>query len=207
MSRANGHPTTLGYITWARDQAAELELSATSAHVLLVLATYADSAGTAFPSVARLCSRCRRQSRSTVLDALRDLTERGLIDTTRGRRKTIRRLLMSGQPDVRPTGPDTVRPTGRAEVRPTGPPPSGPPDTEVATENSHGEVCPPIPPGEVTLNGYDTFADWANDHFPDANLLDVVSGFQVLIDKGIEPSPSAMQQVLKPGLWEETQTA
>lgn len=109
-------PWTL--MRWAREQAAEHSLSATQAHVLLVLASYADvGSGECHPKRITIARDVVRGERETSR-ALTDLARLGLIER-HGRgpgRPTVTRILACGPPritDVRPTAhqdPD-VRPT------------------------------------------------------------------------------------------------
>jgi len=135
-------PWTL--MRWARDQAAEHSLSATQAHVLLVLASYADiESGECHAKRITIARDVVRGERETSR-ALTDLARLELIER-HGRgpgRPTVTRLLMCDPPratDERPTAhqdPD-ARSTAHQrraahdpqDVRPTTPKTCGPPRT------------------------------------------------------------------------------
>jgi len=159
-------PWTL--MRWAREQAAEHSLSATQAHVLLVLASYADvRSGECHAKRITIARDVVRGERETSR-ALTDLARLGLIER-HGRgpgRPTVTRLLACGLPriqDVRPTAhqdPD-VRPTAHPrrvahdpqEVRPTTPKTCGPPHIPSERPLEPPQEQPPQPPtgGDVTL--------------------------------------------------------
>ena len=100
---------------WARETAVERELTPIQAHVLIVLASYADAAGGCHPALPTIASAVRRGERETSR-ALTDLQRHGLIDR-RGRgpgRTRLTRLLADSrliatqaQVDSRPAAPKT----------------------------------------------------------------------------------------------------
>lgn len=89
------------WISAARD--AGRDLPRNSAHVLLVIATYADVNGKAYPSIARIAADCGlkpSETSSMVTKAIADLERRNLIRTSYpGNSKTANRhLLLGSQP-------------------------------------------------------------------------------------------------------------
>ncbi len=84
---------------WAIDVAVQERLDATEAHVLTVLAIYADADGETFVSLAKLADAIRRRERQTT-EALASLKRRGLIER-RGRgpgRTPVTRLVTRDTP-------------------------------------------------------------------------------------------------------------
>ncbi len=118
--------SVIGNIRSAREAASVLDLSITAAHVLLVLATYADAEGEAYPGVERLCADCRR-SRSVVLAALAELELAGLMETRRRRRgPAVRRLKVSDLSDLNRRGEGSRTPDLKSAKRSDEPDASGP---------------------------------------------------------------------------------
>jgi len=141
----------------ARAAAVHHELPPTEAHVLLILATYANSAGEAFPGLDTL-ARDARRVRSVVAAAVAELGRRGLVERKRRgpSQPALTRLLLPGLtsngPDVNTSGEpdvnDSRRPVGRtADVRWAG--------RRTSPENNQRNV-PPSPEGgdgETTTAG------------------------------------------------------
>lgn len=144
-------PDVFTHVRWAREQASQRRLTATQAHVLLLVATYADvDTGELFVSLDTLTVASSR-SRGVVAQALRKLIELSLIERQRRGpgRAALTRLLTSDLPDhktsdsqdVNTSGPPDVKP---ADVRPTGRKTSGPPDAEQPQEQPLKRVTPEI---------------------------------------------------------------
>ncbi len=95
-----GQVNALHLIRWAREQTVERGLGGTEAHVLLLLATYADGDARCYPSLATLARRCGLKAseegrNSTISAAVASLEDRGLISTRQaGRGKSPTRMLM-----------------------------------------------------------------------------------------------------------------
>lgn len=121
-------------IRWAREQAGALELAQLEAHLLLVLATYANRDAACWPSLRTLARDCRR-GRSQISAALRRLEELDLVWSVQGGRgRAARRELLfnpnptnGGEPCAADGAAETVRPAGlqdvarkRSAVRPAG---------------------------------------------------------------------------------------
>jgi hypothetical protein len=127
-----------GVLRWARDAASRHALTPAQAHVLLVLATYADhKTAETFVRVEVLMADTRRR-RSVVAAAIRHLTGLGLLERERRGpgRAALTRLLMSDSPDIKTSGPPDItapdlRPTGHQDVRSAGHKTSGPPDISI----------------------------------------------------------------------------
>jgi len=85
----NGNVRPFDLIRWARQQVAGHDLRPLEGHVLLVLATYANADGIAWPSIRTLARDCgltptQAGSHSSVSRALARLEELGLVWTTQG---------------------------------------------------------------------------------------------------------------------------
>jgi len=111
-------PDTWALIRWARERAAELELSPAQAHVLLILASYADHrSGECNPGVRRVAKQARRRERQ-VQDALAALVGRGLIERRRrGPGATALTRLLAPWVDRRPAADQDLRSAADQDLR------------------------------------------------------------------------------------------
>lgn len=94
-------------IRWARDQAVVHSLKPVEAHVLLVLATYANEEAKAWPSIRTIAGNCGLRATgdgrcSSVSAALQRLQDHKLVWTTQGGhgRPATRELLFNPQPSA-----------------------------------------------------------------------------------------------------------
>jgi hypothetical protein len=118
-------------LRWARQQARDKDLKPLEAHVLLLLATYANEQAIAWPSIAtlardaalRVTVRHRRggrveESNSSISAALVRLEELQLIwrrQAGRGRPATCELLCPGGEPSGRQEGNGRIQPSGLQE--------------------------------------------------------------------------------------------
>jgi hypothetical protein len=147
---------------WAREAAADEELTPVQAHLLIALASYADADGECFPGLATLAARLRRGERETSR-ALTDLQRLGLI-SRRGRgpgRTRLTRLLADSRPaathdqasDSRPvSSQEDSRPAAtQQDSRPTATKTRGEPLPRLAAHRAQNpQKEPPAEPPEET---------------------------------------------------------
>lgn len=117
-------------VRWARTQVSEKRLKQVEAHVLLVLATYANKECIAWPSIKTLALCCGLKPtpdgrNSAVSAALQRLQDLGLLWTTQGghakpaRRELLYRRTESPQHVQRSARPSVEQPSAEPEAQPS----------------------------------------------------------------------------------------